>query len=56
MAFSGLPCLASGWPSKAVTAASGVPGVLSSTAGIAPPMVEPLLMPIRKAMPASGVR
>ena len=49
------PRLAMGWPSIAVAAASGVPGLFNRIAGIAPPEVPPLLTPTRKAIETSGV-
>ena len=36
------PCWDIGNPSKVVTIADGVPGIRSSTAGMAPPYIEPL--------------
>ena len=54
VALSGLPCRASGCPSSAVAAESGVPGVLIKIAGMAPPTVPPFATPTRKAIAGSG--
>ena len=54
VALSGLPWRASGCPSSAVAAESGVPGVLIKIAGMAPPIVPPLATPTRKAIAGSG--
>ena len=54
-AFSPLPCRVSGYPSQAVAAASGVPGVRSNTADTAPPKKAPLLRPTRNPIAVNGV-
>ena len=56
VALSGFPWRASGCPSNAVAAESGVPGVLIKIAGIAPPTVPPLHTPTRNAIARSGSR
>ena len=45
MAFPAFPFCASGYPSRTVAAADGVPGVLSNTADMDPPYIDPQKRP-----------
>ena len=54
VALSGRPFRASGNPSSAVAAASGVPGVFIRIAGIAPPNSPPFMIPTRNEIATNG--